>query len=229
MSPRLKVGALTSKDKSVKDDQKGVSRPHRAPELYSEVIRTVKSDNGPLSSFLVKPKDVHFDSQDSNERVLMLLRKHVVTNVPWLLASFLGLMAPIIFSYLPIFLMLPFDYQIVSLMIWYLLVFGYSFERFLGWYYHVFIITDERIIDYDFYSLLYKKVSKAKIDRIEDVTYQMGGIVQNVFRYGYVFIQTAGQEREFQFEAVPNPEIVTRLLNELIIEEEREKHEGRAS
>lgn len=230
MSPRRSLNtqfAAGRREQEADNESEVRSRPHRPPEEYSEVIRTAKTDRGFLPTFLVQPKNVYFDSQDSNERILLMLRKHVVTNVPWVTGVILGLLMPIVFTYFPVFIALPANYQIVSVMIWYLLIFGYAFEAFLGWYYHVFIITDERIIDYDFYSLLYKKVSKAKIDRIEDVTYQMGGVLQSVFHFGHVYVQTAGAEREFQFEAVPNPEVVTRLLNELIMEEEREKHEGR--
>lgn len=200
---------------------------HRTPEEYSEIIRNTKSHGGPFPAFLVQPKDVYFDAQDSEEKVLLLMRKHPITNLPWIFGVIIGLIAPVGFTFLDLFLALPISYQLVTVASWYMLVFGFGFEAFLTWYYHVFLITDERIIDYDFHSLLYKRVSKAKIDRIEDVTYQMGGVLQNVFHYGYVFVQTAGAEREFQFEAVPHPEKVVRLINELILEEEREKLEGR--
>lgn len=199
----------------------------RKPEEYSEVIRDHSGDTGPLAAFLVKPSNVHFDTQDEEEKVLLLLRKHVVTNVPWIVLSFIGLFIPIAATYIPAFLLLPVNFQFVSILLWYLMVFGFAFEQFLSWYFHVYIITDERIIDYDFYSLLYKRVSKAKIDRIEDTTYQMGGILQNVFHYGTVYIQTAGEQREFDFEDVPRPELVGKLLNELMLEEEREQIEGR--
>lgn len=227
MNPRQRAQNMSrSTNQDVSSTETPVKK-HRPPHQYSEVIRTAKSDTGMLPAFLITPKNVFFDAQDENEKILLLLRKHIITNVPWVVAVIIGLAMPILFTYIPAFLLLPDRFQIVTIIIWYLLVFGYALEAFLGWYYHVFIITDERIIDYDFYSLLYKRVSKAKIDRIEDVTYEMGGILQNIFHFGYVFIQTAGQEREFQFESIPNPGLVAKLLNELMLEEEREKIEGR--
>lgn len=199
----------------------------RKPEDYSEVIRNGKSDPGPLAAFLVTPPNIKFDTQDQQEKILLLLRRHVITNVPWILGTLFGLLVPVLFTFIPAFYILPARYMFITIIIWYLLVFGVALEQFLSWYFHVYIVTDERVIDYDFYSLLYKRVSKAKIDRIEDVTYQMGGILQNLFHYGTVYIQTAGEEQEFDFEDIPRPEQVGKLLNELMLEEEREQLEGR--
>ena len=52
--------------------------------------------------------------------------------------------------------------------------------------FNVYIVTDERIIDIDFYNLIYKEVSDANIDKIQDVTYKMGGVVRTLFNYGDV-------------------------------------------
>src|SRR5690606_33517842 len=102
-------------------------------------------------------------------------------------------------------------------------------ESFLTWFFHVFIITDERIIDVDFISLIYKQVTSAKIDNIEDVSSITGGAVRSIFDFGTVQIQTAGARPEIAFEDVPHPSRVKRLLNELLLEEEREKIEGRVN
>jgi uncharacterized membrane protein YdbT with pleckstrin-like domain len=110
---------------------------------------------------------------------------------------------------------------------WYLMVLGFSIEAFLSWFFNAYIITDERVIDIDFLSLIYKNISSAKLDNIEDIIATSGGALRAIFDFGTVTIQTAGAEVEFDFEAVPFPSRVTALLNELLIEEEREKIEGR--
>jgi len=211
----------------VGDNQLDSDQKKRKPEDYSEVIRETKTSAGPLGAFLVKPKNVHFDAQESEEKILLLLRKHFITNIPWIFGVIIALFVPIILTYVPAFSLLSINYQIVSIMIWYLGIFGFALEQFLLWYFQVYIITDERIIDYDFYSLLYKRVSKAKIDNVEDVTYEVGGFLASFFHFGNVYIQTAGEKLELDFEYVPNPEIVSKLLNELMLEEELEKVEGR--
>jgi len=50
-----------------------------------------------------------------------------------------------------------------------------------------------------------------------------------VVDYGTVYIQTAGEKTEIEFENVPQPAKVAAILNELLLEEEREKIEGRVS
>jgi len=111
--------------------------------------------------------------------------------------------------------------------IWYLLLIAHIYESFITWFYHVFIVTDERIIDINFYNLVYKEVSEAKIDNIEDVTYRQGGVVRAMFNYGDVVMQTAAEKQEFMIESAPQPNRVVKILNELKLEEEHEKIMGK--
>jgi len=201
--------------------------PHRSAVEYSTVMAKEKRTTNPLSAFIVRPKKLHFETQDKHEHLLLLLRAHLVTNVAWILISLLGLLVPIVVSMLPGWQLVPNNFQVVGVVVWYLLVSGYVLERFLSWYFNVFIVTDERIIDIDFYSLLYKKFSSAKIQQIEDLTFTQGGILAAFFNYGDIFIQTAGERREFDVMRVPQPRKVVLFINEMIVEEERERHEGR--
>jgi len=90
-------------------------------------------------------------------------------------------------------------------------------------------VTDERVVDVDFKSLVYKNISEAKIDKIEDVTYRQGGLIQSFFDFGTVAIQTAAEKREFEFELVSQPSRLAKILNRLIVQEEQEKIEGRVN
>lgn len=219
----------TSPKKASTDDQSGELMPHRDPKEYSEVVRNQPKSTNPLSAFILTPKAFSFDAQEKEEQVVLLLRKHFITNVPWIMLSLVMLLVPLALVFVPALIVLPTTFQFVIVLSWYLMIFGLSLENFMSWYFHVFIITDERIIDYDFHSLLHKRVSKAKIDRIEDITYETGGFLPSVLNYGTVYIQTAGEMREFDFEDVPQPDLVVKLLNELILEEEKESLEGRAN
>ena len=136
-------------------------------------------------------------------------------------------MAPSILSVFPILDFLPANFQLVSVLGWYLITTAFVLESFLTWFFNVYLVTDERIIDIDFYNLIYKEVSDANIDKIQDVTYKMGGVVRTLFNYGDVLIQTASEVPNFEFLAVPMPDKVARVLQDLRIEEEQEKLEGR--
>ncbi|OGM82458.1 hypothetical protein A2376_01995 [Candidatus Woesebacteria bacterium RIFOXYB1_FULL_47_31] len=137
------------------------------------------------------------------------------------------ILAPSILSIFPILSFLPVNFQLIAVLFWYLITTAFILESFLTWFFNVYLITDERIVDIDFLNLLYKEVSDANIDKIQDVTYKMAGAVRTLFNYGDVLIQTASEVPNFDFLAVPRPDKVATVLQDLRIEEEQEKLEGR--
>jgi hypothetical protein len=212
-------------------EQRAVEKTQRkrVVEDYSEVMNGLQAETSPFAAFAAKPRRTAFSSQAKGEQILLLLRKHPLTQVGWVFVAILIALIPIIFSGVPLINFLPPNFQAAAVIGWYLLLSGYIIESFLTWYFNVFIVTDERIIDVDFLSLIYHDVASAKIDNIEDVTSIKGGAVRSVFDFGTVQIQTAAEKTMFEFEDVPHPAQVTKLLNELLLEEEREKIEGRVS
>lgn len=86
------------------------------------------------------------------------------------------------------------------------------YEGFLFWYFNVYIVTTKNIIDVDFHSVLFKNIDVAPLRNIEDVSSSMGGILQAVFHYGNVFIQTAGTSRNIDFISVPKPHQVADFI-----------------
>lgn len=204
-------------------------RPHRNVIEYSMVMRDEPASDNPFRAFLAKPSHVFFASQHHEEKVLLLLRRHPVTQFGWMLVTLVLALLPGLFSSVGLVDFLPIRFQLAAAVCWYLIVVGYAFESFLSWFYNVFIITDERIIDVDFYNLLFKNISAAKIENIEDVTQSAGGVLASVFNYGTIKVQTAGATTEFEFADVPQPAKVAEFLNEMIVEEEKEDLEGRVN
>ena len=211
-------------DQNQKEQQNGKAEPHHLP--MPETIANERPTRNPFAAYMVKPK-VRFETQDREEKIVLLVRRHVVTNVGWVLTGVFFFIIPIFWSYVPFFHFFPDRFQIIMIVLWYLLAIAYLLEHFLSWYYNVQIITDERIVDVDFHSLLYKEVSDTKIENVQDVTFVMGGALRALLNYGTVYIQTAGERREFDFEDVPHPNRVAKIINELLLEEEKEKIEGR--
>lgn len=183
--------------------------------------------HNPLASFFRWPDNVNFETQEKEEKVVLMLRKHPITNIPWIIVAIILLFAPNVLSFFPLLDFLPFRFQLIALFFWYLIVTAFIIEEALSWLFNVYILTDERVVDIDFYNLIYKEISDTKIDKIQDVTYNVGGVVRTLFNYGDVLIQTAGTVPNFEFQAVPNPAEVARILQEMRTEEEREQLEGR--
>ncbi len=202
------------------------SETHTTHHDLSSMLKKHRPNLNPFAAFAVKPP-IHLQVQEEQEEALLLLRRHLITTIPWILTALAMILGPLMLDYVPLITFLPPIYQFLSLVLWYLLVLAFVIEKFLSWYFNVYIITDERIIDVDFLNLLYRNISSAKIEHIQDVTVKVTGAIQGIFNFGNVFIQTAGEVPEIQFEMVPQPQEVAKFLNEMILAEEQEKIEGR--
>lgn len=213
---------FVTENKAVEEKTKSSVKPTETGKNFGE-----KGTSNFLGSYCYYPRNVHFSVQEPEEKIVLLLRKHPITNVGWILTGLVMAVAPIVLSKFPLLTFLPARFQLVGILVWYLLVVAYSFEKFLDWFFSVYIITDERVIDVDFVNLIYREITDASIDKIQDVTVKMGGVVRSIFNYGDILIQTAGEVPEIEFEAAPRPDNVSKVLRSLIVEEEKEKIEGR--
>lgn len=170
-----------------------------------------------------------FEGQEDGERVVLLLRAHLVTLVPAVLVLVVLAVVPFLVSSLLSLLQVDLasiltPVQIFLLVLfWYLVVFAYAFYRFIFWYFNIYLVTNERVVDFDFRGLLHKETSYANLAQIQDITPKTIGFFGTFFHYGDIFIQTAGTVPEFEFHHVPRPnEVVAKIL------EEKRKEEGEA-
>lgn len=181
-----------------------------------------------LSAFLVRPSaNVRFETQEPEEEILMILRAHWLTNIPWVITAVVLFLSPIVLISFPLLEFFPLKFQLMFVVIWYLVLLMFIFEKFLSWFFNMSIITDERIIDVDFINLTTKRVSDADIDKIQDVSYTHDGAFGTIFNYGDVLVQTAAEVNEFVFDRVPDPGKVANILQRLRTEEKQEAIEGR--
>lgn len=200
----------------------------RKLEDYSEVMKNERASNNFFKSFIPKPNNIHLNIQDKDEKIVLVLRQHPITQVQKLFWLILALVfIPQLLTFAGFMSILPDQFATAFDFLWTVLAFGLLTRSFLSWFFNVYIVTDERIIDVDFHSVIYYNVSSAKIENIEDVTTKTVGPLAAIFNFGSILIQTAGEKNQFEFEHVPQPAKITKLLNELILEEEREKIEGR--
>lgn len=180
----------------------------------------------PFSTFALNPIGVTFETQETGEEIILLLRAHIVTLVPVVFILIFLIALPILlFSLLGFFnisltsFLAP-QQVLIILVFWYLLVFAYALYRFIFWYFNVYILTNERLIDFDFKGILNKQAAYTKLQQIEDVSPKMIGFFSTFFNYGDVLIQTAGERQEFEFNSVPRPDLVAkRILEEARLEE----------
>lgn len=180
----------------------------------------------PFATFALNPLGITFDSQETGEEIILLLRAHVITLLPTIV--FIGILialpavalAVLNFFNIPLTGFFTPIQVLLILVFWYLFVFAFSLYKFIFWYFNVYILTNERVIDFDFRGILHKRTSFAKLNQIQDVTPKMLGFFSTFFNYGDIYIQTAGERQEFEFHKTPRPdEVSNRILEEIRKEE----------
>lgn len=174
-----------------------------------------------LSAYYKDPQ-VFFKDQEPGETVLLLLRRHAVTNVWWIITALVLSLIPLIILYgrfLPPVLdptQLPPRYILLIILSYYLFIFGFILINFIDWFFNVDLITNKRLVNMDFINLLLFKSSETNYSKIEDVSYHVSGLLEVTFNYGDVSFQTAGTEENFDLQDVPNPAGIHDLITDLM-------------
>lgn len=184
-------------------------------------LNTAPSKLGLFAAYAEMPSDVKFETQDAGEKVLLFLRPHLITNLPSLILVILMIIAPffifpLVWNALNLHIATPAGYLIIGTLFWYVATFGFVLASFMRWYFNIYIVTNERIVDIDFYYMLYKHFSEARIEKIQDLSFKTSGILAAFFNFGTVVIQTAGELPNFDFASIPQPEKVVKLIGDLI-------------
>lgn len=165
-------------------------------------------------SFMVSP-DVCFATQHEEEKVVLVVRQALLTQSGWLLNAFLILILIVLIN-----LFLPIITNLINLTVLNLFalsfLFGYIWNKFLIWYFTVGMVTTERVIDLDFKNILYKEFTATTIEQISDITTKVGGFFGSVFHFGDVFVKTQGFEQNIEFDKVPEPTEVVKIINSLM-------------
>lgn len=198
-----------------KDKQNGEKSPIKQAHEKAKLFTTY--------SFM--PENLRFQTQSPGETILLFLRSHWITNLPWIIATILLLITPLflipLFTDIQLFpFVIPQNYITFLTLLWYMATFSFALVEFLLWYFTISLVTTERIVDIDLKNLLLKDISETRISKIEDVTAQTGGFIRSLFDFGDVYIQTAGSAVNFEFLGVPHPQDVVRIINQIMGKDE---------
>ena len=194
------------------------------PKISSDKIEAEKStfdDKVHLfSSFSLNPTDVSFENQEKDEKILLFVRKSKILNLKWIGVAIGLTVAPLFIIFLIDWTLLlglvSFKYVFYFAALYFLVVVAYAYVNFITWYFNIALITNLRVIDVDFVGLIYKNIAITKLSLVQDVSSTQVGVVRNMFNYGDILVQTAGNVDNFIFEAAPNPEKASRIIENLI-------------
>jgi hypothetical protein len=159
-----------------------------------------------------------------NEKVLKIYRRDFFVLFKKVLFFLLLLILPALFFYLIVVNFDEFIFQgaisyplsIIFASFYYIFIWLFFFFSFIDYYLDVWIITNERIIDIQQRGFFSRIISEQRLYRIQDVTSEVHGLFPTVFKYGNVYVQTAGSKQRFFFNEIPNPEKVRDTIIKLI-------------
>ncbi len=167
-------------------------------------------------------------NQRKNERVILFLRRHWFAIVTIVVAFILLTAAPLLIGWyfwdqIDLYLGHPVLGPLLIIVgsMYFFSLWLFVFIEFTDYYLDTWIITNERIINIEQEGLFHRTASELDLASVQDTTAEIRGILQTVFTYGNVFVQTAGQKGRFHFKNINNPEQVKERVNQLVEEDKQ--------
>lgn len=166
------------------------------------------------------------------EKIMLTLRRHWFVLFLLIMQTLLFIAIPIVFY---IFLIieapeiirgdLTKPLLILGTSIYYLFIWMFLFNNFIDYYLDIWIVTTDRIINIEQRNLFHRTISEKNLDRMQDITSEVTGILPTFLNYGTIYIQTAGTTERFVFKEVPNaPEVTQQILR--IVQANRKRGVG---
>lgn len=181
---------------------------------------------------LIKTSEYSFPGQYEDENIVLVIRRHKIILLTYAFYIILMVAIPPIFYFSIIpgafsgFFYEPYDrvFMLLSI-IFYGFVWIIAFTIWLDYYFDIWILTDQRIIDVEQVGLFSRVVSEVDLEKIQDVTSEVHGILSTIFGFGDIHVQTAAEEKRFAMKSVPHPVITRREIIKLYRKaKEKEKH-----
>ncbi|MCA9371583.1 hypothetical protein KC726_01670 [Candidatus Woesebacteria bacterium] len=168
-----------------------------------------------MHSFNMYPR-IRFEMQHKDEHVILVLRRHPFTLIPWIFNALVGLILALVLGLLLFPQFLEPKVILVFLLFALSFILSYAWVNFLIWYFTVGIVTNTRILDFDFYNLIYKEFSATTIRQVSDLTTTIGGFFGSILNFGDVMVKTEGFEQNIEFDDIPDPSLAVKIINELM-------------
>jgi len=158
-----------------------------------------------------------FIGQKPDEKVILFVRKYWISFLGFVGLTLGMTLVLVVFLIILAFLSPDFFIAFRSHLIlissaYFLFVLAFFLVGWIDYYFDVVIVTDRRIIDIHQRGLFSREIDELDILHVEDVSARTKGILPTIFRYGNVYVQTAGAARNFLFESVPYPQKMCRQI-----------------
>jgi len=153
-----------------------------------------------------------------NETILAVYHRHwFILFLNLFLIGFVGIVAIVavflLRNYVPVFA----TYPLSNIFLWIGVValqgaWIAAFVKITDYWLDTWVVTNERIIDIEQKGLFKRDIVEFKLNRIQDVSFEVKGIIPTLLAYGNLRIDTAGFDRNFIFWTVPNPQQIKNVI-----------------
>ena len=152
---------------------------------------------------------------DADETILFKVRKH------WFVIA-VQIFSIVIIALLPLFLFstliqfLPLSetnisytgYVLATYATWLIMIWITLFNVWTNYYLDIWTLTNKRLIAIDQRGLFNRKTASFRLERMQDVTISIDGMLPTFLKFGTLEIQTAGEEGNFKVHGLPDPEFL---------------------
>lgn len=166
--------------------------------------------------------DVGLISFGEGERVQAIIRRHFIL----ILGPAIGFFLFFCTGGVALFLFLGFGFIqtilspiplfFILLSLFFLTLWTLFFSVFLHYYLDAWVVTTERIIDIEQISFFARDVSEFRLDRVQDITVVVRGLLETTLDFGDIRITTAGATTGFTIKSVPKPAELRKLISATI-------------
>jgi membrane protein YdbS with pleckstrin-like domain len=188
-----------------------------------------RPETGPGEPEAGETPSVYGFDLDPGEQVTRVIHRSIFDFLPSFFTSLLIFVAALALIYFearfagnfpfPPMLVLALVLLLISIAVLIFFVGLYVFRR------NVLVFTNEHLIQVEVNSLFSHRVSQVAFTRIQDVSGIRTGVLQTIFNFGIVEIQSAGEQEKFIFRNAPNPQEIADEALEIHEEALRRAHE----
>ncbi len=98
--------------------------------------------------------------------------------------------------------------------VWELGIWVIFFVIWTNYYLDLWIVTNKRLIDVEQVSLFHREISTFRLDRVQDITVKISGLLGTFLKFGNVIVQTASEQKAFTILGAYNPEEVKQIIQD---------------
>ena len=92
----------------------------------------------------------------------------------------------------------------------------FLYTNWLNYELDLIVVTDSRLIAVEQKSFLNRAVGETYLDKVQEVSFQVKGLLANLFDYWHILPKTAGSTSRFDMTFSPRPMENARTLNNII-------------